>query len=145
MNNTRSSLNASRTASAISRCALWIGSNVPPMMPSRRGSFCPVTLRFLLSGRSTIPATPTTCSEQSAIPHGHSPCCHAAPSVLPDIAASSGDIQSAFSFANLACAIDQILGAGQFFQPHRAAGMKLLCTDADLSPKAELKAVGKTG
>ena len=46
--------------------------------------------------------------------------------------------------ANLPLPIDEILRAGQGIQPHRAAYMELLRTDADFCAKAELEAVRKS-
>ena len=48
-------------------------------------------------------------------------------------------------FSDLSVSINDIFGGGQGQKSHGASGMKLLGADADLCPKAELKAVGEPG
>ena len=47
--------------------------------------------------------------------------------------------------ADLTVTVDYILGTGQLFQTHRAAGVHLLGGNADLGTQTELTAVGKAG
>jgi hypothetical protein len=46
---------------------------------------------------------------------------------------------------NVAVTTHNPLGAGQFWQTHWSAGVKLLCGDADLSTKTEFATIGEAG
>lgn len=49
------------------------------------------------------------------------------------------------SKSHLTVAVDQILVAAKFCQPHRAAGVQLVGADANLGTESELATVVKTG